>query len=240
MTLYADAETRPDATIDALHADELRSFARPGTWGTAAQRTAIAATARAALCEAGLQAPVRGEVPDAAVSLPPPATRLARDVALGASGIDRAYCGQAQSDGLTEGAYVEIVGVASRLANLDVFARGIGVAPRPLQDPVDDAKPSFERPAEARDEGFFTATVPNYPDGGALAESLYGRHYAGNILRSLSLVPGEARRVITLVGQQYFSGEKLMDFSPAPERPLSRAQIELVATKVSAHNQCFY
>ena len=40
-------------------------------------------------------------------------------------------------------------------------------------------RPSFERPAEAVDEGFFTASVPNVPQGGALAESLYRRKSGG-------------------------------------------------------------
>ena len=63
---------------------------------------------------------------------------------------------------------------------------------------------------------------------------------AGNIFRAVSLVPDEAHRVIGLVSQQYFGAEHLLDFHATSDHALSRAQIELVATKVSEHNQCFY
>ena len=54
MTLYADSRYPVSPTIEALHVDEMQSYARSGTWGTAAQRTAIAATARIAQYEQGL------------------------------------------------------------------------------------------------------------------------------------------------------------------------------------------
>ena len=130
--------------------------------------------------------------------------------------------------------------LVSRLSNMDVFARGLGIPPRKLLEPAAETLPSFERPAEAVDEGFFTASVPSAPAGGALAESLYGKEPAGNIFRAVSLVPDEARRVISLVSQQYFRAEHLLDFHATADHALSRAQIELVATKVSEQNLCFY
>ncbi len=240
MTLYATSDYPVAPEIETLHASELASFTQCGAWGSAAQRAAIAATARKARSEAGLQEPANEERHSNAAPLPDAALRLAREVALGGSTVDREFCREVLADGVTEGAYVEIVGVVSRIANLDVFARGIGLAPRPLGDVTDLSQPSFERPSEAADEGFFTATVPSAPAGGALAESLYGKNPTGNILRTLSLVPEEARRLIALVTNQYFPATKLMEFSNSSTHALSRAQIEVVATKVSAHNQCFY
>ena len=240
MTLYDDATYPVSAAIDALHADELESFTRAGTWGSAAQRTAIVASARKARCEAGVQASTADEKLAHAVELPAAAERVAEAVALGGPEIDRDFVRQAQADGVTEGAYVEIVSLASRITNLDVFARGIGVPSRTLGEPVDDSPPSYARPPEATDEGFFTAAVPNAPAGGALAESLYGKLPVGNIMRALSLVPDEARRVMSLVSQQYFPIETLLDFTVSNDHALSRPQIELVATKVSEHNRCFY
>jgi hypothetical protein len=240
MTLYADANYPVPPQIDALHADEVRSFSTVGTWGTAAQRTAVAATARKIRCAAGIQESIGDEALCEAVALPPAVKRLTEATALGGVGIDRKFCHEAQAAGLTEGAYVEIVGVVSRIVNLDIFARGIGVPSRLLHAPDDDGSPSFERPDEAADEGFYTASVPNAPAGGALADSLYGGLHAGNILRAVSLVPEEARRVIKLVGAQYFTGDRLLDFAHESDHALSRAQVELVATKVSEHNRCFY
>ena len=240
MALYSESRYPVSDDIESLHSGELESFARVGTWGSAGQRTAIAATARIAQCEQGLQDSVDDEKLATASHLPDAAARLARAVAIDSPSIDRAYCREIQSEGVSEGAYVEIVALVSRSSNLDVFARGIGLSPRKLLEPMDDSAPSFKRPSEAVDEGFFTATVPNAPQGGALAESLYGKSPAGNILRAVSGVPDEARRVITLVGQQYFGPEHFLDFDARLNHALSRAQIELVATKVSEHNQCFY
>jgi guanyl-specific ribonuclease Sa len=240
MSLYSDSAHRPSAAIDALHSDEIRSFSRVGTWGSAAQRTAVVATARKIWVEAGLQQSSGDESLADSINLPAPVQRLIREVALGGISVDRTFCQQVQSEGVTEGAYVEIVSLVSRLSNLDVFARGLGVSPRPLAAPIEDTAPSFKRPAEATDEGFFTASVPNAPTGGALAESLYGNNQAVNVFRAVSLVPDEARRVIALIEQQYFPGAKLRDFEYDNGHALSRAQVEIVATKVSEHNQCFY
>ena len=240
MTLYADSRHPVSPTIEALQVDELQSYARSGTWGTAAQRTAIAATARSAQCEQGLQESVGDEDLAARAKLPDAAVRLAHAVAVDSQNIDRKFCQDIQAQGVSEGAYVEIVALVSRLSNIDVFARGLGIPPRKLLEPADDTLPSFERPAEAVEEGFFTASVPSAPKGGALAESLYGKSPAGNILRAVSLVPDEARRVMSLVRQQYFGAEHLLNFNATSDHALSRTQIELIATKVSEQNQCFY
>ena len=240
MSLYADAVFPVPAATAELHADELRSYAEPGTWGTAAERTTIAAEARRARVDAGIQESIGDEHLVDSAGLPAAARQLARDVALGGTTIDRGYCAAVQATGVTEGAYVEIVGLVARLAHLDVFARGIGVPARALATPNDDHAPTFERPPEATNEGFFTATVPNAPAGGELAVSLYGKHKAANILRSLSLVPDEARRLNRIMDQEYFSMENIFDLTHSSHAALSRPQIELVAARVSALNQCFY
>jgi hypothetical protein len=163
-----------------------------------------------------------------------------RETALGGIAVDREFCKQVQADGVTEGAYVEIVALASRIVNLDVFARGLGVPSRSLATPAEDKTPSCKRPEEATDEGFFTASIPNLPAGGATAKMLYGKIPAANVFRAVTLVPDEGKRVIDLIGQQYFPAAKLMDFRADNGHALSRAQVEIVATKISEHNKCFY
>jgi hypothetical protein len=240
MTLYTDTTLPVPAETELLHEDELLSFARAGTWGTAAQRTAIAAEARKARTEARIQESIGDEALADIVELPEPARRVARSVALGGIDIDREFCEQAQADGLTEGAYVEIVGLVARLAHLDVFARGIGIPSRELHEPSEDKPPSMSRPSEAKKEGFFTASIPSAPEGGELAVELFGSDPAPNILRSLSLVPDEARRLNTVIDQEYFSLETIFDLTYSSLEGISRPQLELVAAKVSALNQCFY
>lgn len=240
MAIYEKSEYPVSSTIEALHEDELASFTQCGTWGTGAQRAVVAATARTARYEAGLQEKSDDPPITTNAGLPDVALQLASEVALGATNIDRDYFNNVTSQGVTPGAYIEIVGVVSRLVNLDIFSRGIGLSPRPLDPVEDEGTPDFALPDEAVDEGFFVNSVPSPPAGGSLGESLYGKNPAGNILRSLSLVPAEARRVINLIGNQYYSSEQLMDFSASSSHALSRAQVEVVASKVSEHNRCFY
>ncbi|MGE0485968.1 MAG: alkylhydroperoxidase-related (seleno)protein [Gammaproteobacteria bacterium] len=240
MSLYADSRYPVGDAYAALHGDELDSFARPGTWGTAAERTAIAAVARRARTEAGVQESVDDESLADGAELPAAARELAHRVALGGATIDREYFEQVRAAGLGEGAYVEIVGIVARLAHLDVFARGIGVPSRPLAAPTETHAPSRERPREARDEGFFVPSIPAAPAGGAVAESLYGKGPAANILRSLSLVADEARRLNRVVDTEYFSMATIFDLTHSSLEALSRPQIELVAARVSALNRCFY
>ena len=240
MSLYADSEFPISAETDTLHRDELASFSKNGTWGTAAQRIAIVAEARKARSEVGIQESIGDEVLAENTTLPDAARRVAREVAVGGIGIDRAFCEQVQAEGVTEGAYVEIVGLVARLAHLDVFARGIGVPSRAFSEPEEDRTPSFARPSEAKQEGFFTASIPSAPEGGELAISLFGPEPAPNILRSLSLVPEEARRLNNVANEEYFSLETIFDMTFSSHEALSRPQIELVAARVSALNQCFY
>ncbi len=240
MTLYPDTNLPVPSATDAIHADELLSFARPGTWGTAAQRRAIAAEARQARCEAGVQESVGDEDIAGSADLPAAARRLAREVALGGIGIDRRFYEQTLQEGVTEGAYVEIVGVVARLAQLDVFARGLGIPSRELPEAVEDASPSMERPGEAMQLGFFTAAIPDAPQGGALAVELWGDQPGPNIFRSLTLVPQEARRLVKVMSHQYFNLETMMNLDYSSLKGIDRPQLELVAAKVSALNQCFY
>ncbi|MCA8966863.1 MAG: hypothetical protein H6977_15805 [Gammaproteobacteria bacterium] len=240
MNLYADSTYPVDDTHAALHRDELRSLAHPGTWGTAAERTAIAAESRRARCEAGLQESVGDEALADGAELPAAARDLARRVALGGMSVDRDFFEQVRGAGIGAGAYVEIVGVVARLAHLDVFARGIGVSSRPLAAPTETRAPRRERPHEACDEGFFVPSIPAAPAGGAVAESIYGKGPAANILRSLSLVPDEARRLNRILDTEYFSMASIFDLTYSSLEGVSRPQIELVAARVSALNQCFY
>lgn len=113
-------------------------------------------------------------------------------------------------------------------------------SPRTFAKPVEDKTPSYARPTETTDEGFCTASVPSGPAGGAAGEALYGGNPAVNVFRATSLVPDEVERVIALIATQYFPGSKLMDLNYDNGHGISRAQVELVATKVSEQNKCFY
>jgi len=60
-----------------------------------------------------------------------------------------------------------------------------------------------------------------------------------NIMKALSLVPGEVRSFFDLVTHQYLPGAAMRDFAHE-YRAISHAQIELLAARVSALNRCLY
>ena len=63
-------------------------------------------------------------------------------------------------------------------------------------------------------------------------------HHTGNVIRALSLVPDEVRGVKDLLAAHYVPMQRFMDMTF--HRSLSRAQMELVASRVSALRSCFY
>jgi len=242
MSLYEDARYSVRDDLEQVHRDELNSLAGPGTWWTGAQRAALVEEARSARCDAGLQEAdggSRAEKQDADADLPDAARAVARQVAASPKDIDRAFFDTAVADGISDAEYVEIVGVAARAVTLDLFARGLGVPPRELPGSSGGA-PSGRRPASAIVEGSWPATIPNGRRGGQDGEDLYHGEQMANIMRALSLVPPEAQSIIDLGKVQYLPLDKFLDFDFTHDPAISRAQVELVAGRVSAINECFY
>jgi hypothetical protein len=239
MALYEDSAypVRPD--LDAAHASQLEKLGAPGTWGTGAQRLAIAAEARQAGYDAGVLEEPADSGPAAEIELPEVARRVVRKLAVAPKDVDQASYEAALSGGLSDAEYVEIVGVVSRVTDMDVFARGIGVALRPLPA-AQPGEPSRERPAAAVVELAWVPTIPNGPDGGELAKELYGGKPKPYILRSLSLVPDELRAHIELEGIQYTELGRVFEYDNQHHEGLTRPQVEIVAGRVSALNECFY
>jgi hypothetical protein len=240
MNLYRDSRLPIRPALAAAHQHTLDSFSRPGRWWDARERVAIAVEARAARVEAGLQE--QCDDPVAEAKLPEAARRVARQVAVSTNALDRGFCAEALEEGLSDTQYCETVGIVSRLANLDVFARGIGVPPRPLAPPQ-AGEPTRERPVTARDEGAWIETVPGGRRGKHEAVAIYGTDTvegAPFIYRALSLVPEEAHGLVTLGRAQYVEIADFMDLDFTFEPEISRVQMELLAARVSAINECFY
>ena len=59
-----------------------------------------------------------------------------------------------------------------------------------------------------------------------------------SITQALSLVPAENAELERLHGPLYLTFDEMSD--PAIHKGLSRPQMELVAARTSAHNECFY
>lgn len=116
--------------------------------------------------------------------------------------------------------YVELVGIVSRLSAIDSFHRAIGVTLEPLPEPLAGEPSRKEEPGAGRNPSWVPATS------------------GASIVYALSLVPAEMVAQEDLHGPLYLTYEGMSDL--AYVGGLSRAQMELVAARTSAVNECFY
>jgi hypothetical protein len=140
--------------------------------------------------------------------------------------------------GLREEEYVETVSIVAHVVAIDTMARGLGLDPLPLPEAT-PGEPSPYRPAAAMPGG---AWIP-WIEPADLGEREAGIYSAGrpaaNIMKAMSLVPDEVGSFFDLVWHQYQGPLEMRDLA-REYRAISHAQIELLAARVSALNQCLY
>jgi hypothetical protein len=229
-------------TMRAAQRRAWERLAAPGAWWTGAERVAIAAEARAAracaLCrerKAALSPAALAGEHAATTLLPAAAVDAVHRIATDPGRLTRAWYEKLLAAGLSDARYVELLGIVSTVVNLDAIHRALGVAPEPLPAPR-AGEPSRERPPAAL-EG---AWVPLLAPGSREARELFeGRPRVPNVARALSLVPDAVRELRELSEAHYLRIDDVID-PRARSRALTRAQMELVAGRVSALNQCFY
>lgn len=244
MTLSYDSS--PYAIRDDLveaHRRVWDRLAKAGTWLDGATRVRIAAEVRHArgcmLCaqqKAALSPFAVKGVHDSLGELSDPQIELIHRVVADPGRLTRSWSEQLRTDGMADTDYVEIVSIVAHVTAIDTFARALGLEEPPLPEPQDGA-PSHYLPAEAR-QG--EAWLPNiaWADAGPNEQDFcHGRE--SSIRRALTLVPDEARSFFDLGAHQYLPGDAMREFSKKI-RAISRAQIELLAGRVSAINQCTY
>lgn len=215
---------------------------RPGTWWTAKERVAIAAETRSARNCGMCQSIRRSETAIDEITnhgqlkgqLSLVAAELIHYVAENASMLSLPVYQSVLDRGLSDAHYVELVGVVSTVVGIDSFYRSLGLAPRELPPPV-DGEPTRSRPSSARHDGAWVPMVAP-EDLDAADSDIYTADRDGYVIRALSLVPEEVRSLIDQ--SQNFYVADLTDQDAG--RSLSRVQIELVAARVSALNECFY
>ena len=151
--------------------------------------------------------------------------------------LPRIGAGWVRGAGCEEGAYVGIVGVPGTGVSIDSFCRGIGVPRHELPEPL-EGEPSRYRPAAACDDGAWVPMLPNRRARGDEAD-LWTTLRTGNVIRAMSLVPDEVRTLNLLSASHYLPMEQMTDLRKGREG-ITRQQIELLAGRVSALNQCFY
>lgn len=207
-------------------------LAQPGRWWTGQERVAIAGVVRHARPR-GLgdpHPPVTDLDADHDGELSPLVRSVAERITTESFRLGRAWFDQvvARFDDRYgprgEGRYAEIVALVAQVAPIDHFCRVIG---RPLE-PLPAPEPG--EPAEAWPDDLV--------DGGAWLP-LAGPEWGPNVARGLGAVPEDNLTRLDLVMAMYGGIDELA--RPVwDHRALRRPQVELLAARTSALNECFY
>ena len=242
---YADAPFPIREDIPAAHRAYWETLAKPGSWWSGEERVAIAAACRQAiscgLCARRVEAlspnSVMGEH-DGDLLLPASAVDAVHRIVTDQHRITRQYVENNVAQGLAKEAYVELVGVVVAVLSIDEFHRALGLELEPLPTP-EAGEISRYRPAMLSDDVGFVPTVP--PDGSVGNEAdLWPQGRTANVVRALTLVPDAMRDWRALAGAQYLSFAAMRNMGQHETRAIDRMQMELIAARVSAVNQCFY
>jgi hypothetical protein len=235
------------ADLTAAYREFWARLASAGTWWTGEERVAIAAEVRQATeclyCAERQRALSPYNFPGehtAATATPLNARAIdaVHRIVTDQSRIAKTWIDDNAANGLSEGKYVELIGIVVCQFSIDEFCRALGLPLEPLPEPV-PGEPSRYVPNGLERE---TANVAMIRDGqgGPEEGELWPAGGAANVVRALSQVPNAVREWSTIGDVQYLPLHKVRDPSADTERVLDRMQIELVAARVSSHNECFY
>jgi hypothetical protein len=211
---FVDAPVPVRSDIAEAHRLTWDRLARPGCWWSGAERLAIARAIRTA---------------------PTCALCLERKQALSPLAVEGVH----EAEGVLPEAAVEVVhlvvndpGRLSRTWFEKVLASGLGEERYVETLGLVVAVVSVD--AFCRGLG-----VPPHPLPEPLpGEPFYPGPRAANVIRAMSLVPDAVRSLQELSAAHYVPVEKVAD--PRAGRALGRAEMELLAGRVSALNECFY
>lgn len=214
--------------VDAQR-EAIGAIGRPGDWLTGPQRVDVWRQARAAATNQLDQARRQALSPNAVDGshaatelLPAASVEVAHRVASDPGRLTRAWADQ-QIDALGEEVYTEVVGVTAIASVIDHFHRATG-RPAPTLP-----TPEPGRPARTRPDGV--------GDVGAWVSQSTGATTA-NVSRTLSLVPVTNATWRALVDSHYSRGAEFLE--PVWRRALTRPAVELIASRTTALNECFY
>jgi hypothetical protein len=204
--------------VDA-HRRSLEHVASPGASFTAERRAQIAGVVRDAMLAADPSPPWVRPFGDAALDV---AHRLGRY----AGTITEDWYRQILAEGMDPLEWVEIVGIAVATVPVVAFARAVG-------NPV----PSLPTAAAGAPTGHVADRLEepelNWVPVAAPADQV------ASVVQALSALPDEWTNLWQLAAAQYMSSEQMAD-QRWNRGTLSRAQMELVAARISLVRECFF
>lgn len=242
---FADHEMRAD--IPEAYRTYWSRLAAPGSWWDGAERIAIAAHSRMALdCKFCVQRhtalspyAVNGGHSGETYDLPDAAIDAVHRIVTDQTRISSRMVEELAQNGIHNGAYVELVGIVVTVLSIDEFHRALGLDLEPLPAP-EAGSPDAYTPAHTVDSMGFVPTIPLEGAVGNEADLWNPKGRAPNVLRALTLVPNALRHWRDVAAAQYLSFEGMANFVKDPNRVIDRKQMELIAGRVSAINECFY
>ena len=240
--------TRPE--LLAAQATAWAWLGRPGVWWTGEERVAIVAKTRhaatCALCRARKQAAIPAAVlgtHDTISTLPAPAIEAIHRIRTDSGRLGETWYRRLIGPDLTEGHYVELVAIVAITVAIDSFREGIGLAaldlPLPMPGLPTRTPPPGTKPGLAWMPVLFPQDwAPPTPD---LYRTLPGppERGRGHIHHALSLVPEAMIAWWDMFEPMYLRSAEMRDFT-REFRAISHAQIEMLAARTAALNQCIY
>ena len=241
---YEQAPFKVRDDLAAAHQRAWHRLARPGTWLDGKTRLAVVAETRHArgcdLCrrrKAALSPFSIDGTHDSPGGLAETWVEAIHRIVSDPGRLTHGWYSSMLDAGMADTDYVEIVSLVAHVTAIDTFARGLGMAEPALPEPK-DGEPSRYRPAAARQHDGWVPNIHEDEHGPGEAD-LFPTRPTANIRRALTLVPDEARSFFDLVVHQYLAGPQMRDFSQE-FRAITHGQIELLAARISAINQCVY
>ena len=206
-------------------------IAAPGSWFTGAQRVELAHTTMLALADPDPLPPWVGATASGrlggSLAAPAAAHDLAYRLARHAGTITRDVYESVSRD-IGELPFVEVCAIVSAVAAVWHFRRNVGAPVPPLPD-AGDGSPTGRQPARLA-----TAQL-NWVPVAAPADQ------TAAVVQAYTAVPGEQLNTWRMADAQYMPNDDMVN--PAWTRRvggLSRAQMELVAARVTKLRDCFY
>ena len=248
MTTF-DYGASPDpirSDLAEAHRRAWAHIARPGAWLTGAERVAVVEETRraraCALCarrKAALSPHADPEQHAARAPLAAPLVDAIHRATTDASRLTRKWFDSLAAQGVTSERYVEALGVTVLAISVDAFHLAMGLALEPLPAP-ERGDPTRTRPAGLTSGEAWVPMIDPAQAGPAESDLFFkkGPLRAAYVMRALTLAPNEVRAWMELAGAQYLAPARMTRLDTG--RAIDRAQMELVAGRVSALNHCFY
>jgi alkylhydroperoxidase family enzyme len=176
-------------------------------------------------------------VHDTATALPDNVVEVIHRISTDSGRLREAWFDEIMATGLSDAAYVEIVGVIATTIGLDTFDRALGLPLRPIPT-AKAGEPTRHRPSGARKTIAWVPTLAQ-EDVGPEDPDPYPGFEPVNIHFAMSLVPEEVAGFFELDQALYLPQAAIRDLDNE-YRALTHSQLELIAARVAALNQCFY